>query len=153
MEKLSEFQEKYSQKEELLNPPIKASNQRDLDQKKSSIVGSPWYTILVIYSILLSFTGGVTFFYNNAFASREEHIKNLDLMKTSEQLDVYQELLEVEIQNMENVNNIANQSFNVILGSLLGFLSATLTTLSSKDDEIADSHDSILESKPEPPEN
>ncbi|MBE9144303.1 hypothetical protein IQ236_13910 [Planktothrix mougeotii LEGE 06226] len=103
--------------------------------------------------MLLSFTGGVTFFYNNAFASREENIKNLDSMKTSEQLATYKKLLEFEIKNMENVNNIANQSFNVILGSLLGFLSATLTTLSSKDDEIADSHDSILESKLEPPEN
>ncbi|WP_228041630.1 hypothetical protein [Planktothrix mougeotii] len=153
MEKLSEFQDKYSEKEELLNPPIKASNQREFYQNKSSIVGSPWYTILVIYSILLSFTGGVTFFYNNAFASREENIKNLDSMKTSEQLATYKKLLEFEIKNMENVNNIANQSFNVILGSLLGFLSATLTTLSSKDDEIADSHDSILESKLEPPEN
>lgn len=152
MEKLSELKEPhYSQQEEQLNLQSKVSEQRLIDNKKN--IGSVWYIILVIYTILLSFTGGVTFFYNNTFGSREENIKNLDSMKTSEQLATYKKLLEFEIKNMENVNNIANQSFNVILGSLLGFLSATLTTLSSKDDKISDSHDSIIESKLEPPEN
>jgi hypothetical protein len=74
----------------------------------------------------------VTFFYNNGFASQEENIQNLNRMETEEQLELYTNLLKTEVNNMKNLNNIANQSFNVVLGSLLGFLSATLTAESSE---------------------
>ncbi|MBS0015766.1 MAG: hypothetical protein KFF72_05280 [Arthrospira sp. SH-MAG29] len=90
-------------------------------------VSKTWYVILCVYALLLSFTGGVAFFYNNGFYAKEENIKKMEMMKTSEQFNTYQLLLKMEIDNMKNINQIANQSFNVALGSLLGFLSATLT--------------------------
>lgn len=109
------------------------------DQAKNSrtqnIVGKPiWYVILSIYALLLTFTGFVTFFHNNGFASRKEHIAQLDLIATPEELEIYTQMIESEIQNIEAINTMANQAFNVVLGSLLGFLSATLTTLDDTDE-------------------
>ncbi|MDJ1174640.1 hypothetical protein [Roseofilum capinflatum] len=105
------------------------------DNPATNIIGKPiWYTILSIYAILLTFTGFVTFFYNNGFASRQEHIEQLDLITTPEELDLYTQMIASEVQNIEAINNMANQAFNVVLGSLLGFLSATLTTLEDTDE-------------------
>lgn len=105
-----------------------------------------WVLIVLTYTILLSFTGGVTFFYNNGFNSREENLKNLELMKSPEQFNVYKRLLKMETENMKSINNIANQSFNVVLGSLLGFLSATLTRLKSQENEVVEHQDADAES-------
>lgn len=115
-----------------------------------NMVGRPiWYIILSIYALLLTSTGFVTFFYNNNFSSRNEHIEQLDQIKTERELQIYEEMILAEVQNIKDVNNIANQAFNVVLGSLLGFLSATLTTLSS--DENVDSSESINIQKGENP--
>ncbi|HBR00291.1 hypothetical protein [Roseofilum sp. Belize Diploria] len=100
-----------------------------------NIVGQPtWYLILSIYALLLTSTGFVTFFYNNNFSLRNEHIEQLAQIKNSEELQIYEEMILAEVQNIKDVNNIANQAFNVVLGSLLGFLSATLTTLDANED-------------------
>ncbi|MBP0029564.1 hypothetical protein PN466_21055 [Roseofilum reptotaenium CS-1145] len=107
-----------------------------------NIVGQPiWYIILSIYAFLLTSTGFVTFFQNNNFSSRNEHIEQLNQIETSEELQIYEEMILAEVQNIKEVNNIANQAFNVVLGSLLGFLSGTLTTLDA--DEELDSSRSI----------
>lgn len=66
-----------------------------------------WLLIVLTYAILLGFTGGVTFFYNNGFNSREENLKNLELMKSPEQFNVYKRLLKMETENMKSINNIA----------------------------------------------
>jgi hypothetical protein len=123
-----------SSKEDIkLNSPKKSSPDLTKTDQTENVVGSSvWYIVLSVYTILLSFTGGVTFFYNNGFASQEENIQNLNRMETEEQLELYTNLLKTEVNNMKNLNNIANQSFNVVLGSLLGFLSATLTAESSE---------------------
>jgi len=65
---------------------------------------------------------------------RNEHIEQLAQIKNSEELQIYEEMILAEVQNIKDVNNIANQAFNVVLGSLLGFLSATLTTLDANED-------------------
>jgi hypothetical protein len=96
---------------------------------------------LSIYALLLTSTGFVTFFYNNNFSSRSEHIEQLDQINTERELQIYEEMILAEVQNIKEVNNIANQAFNVVLGSLLGFLSATLTTLDPG--ENVDSSESI----------
>jgi len=109
------------------------------NQSKSTLKSRKiWYVILSVYAILLSFTGSVTFFYNHDFAAREENIKKLELMKTSEQFNLYKTLLTMETENMKNVNKIANQAFNVVLGSLLGFLAATFTNETSENDESSE---------------
>lgn len=109
------------------------------NQSKSTLKSRKiWYVILSVYAILLSFTGSVTFFYNHDFAAREENIKKLELMKTSEQFNLYKTLLTMETENMKNVNKIANQAFNVVLGSLLGFLAATFTNETSENDELSE---------------
>ncbi|MDJ1177443.1 hypothetical protein PJF56_01065 [Roseofilum sp. BLCC_M91] len=105
--------------------------------RPKNIVGKPiWYIILSIYAILLTFTGFVTFFHNNGFASRKEHIEQLDLIATPEELEIYRQMIDSEVENIGAINNMANQAFNVVLGSLLGFLSATLTTLDSDENDF-----------------
>ncbi|AMW27742.1 MULTISPECIES: hypothetical protein [Arthrospira] len=86
----------------------------------------------------MSLTGGVTFFYNHGFSAREENIKKMEMMTTSEQFNTYQLLLKKERENMRNINQIANQSFNVALGSLLVFLSAHLTKSHADNNEYLD---------------
>jgi hypothetical protein len=129
------------------NEPPHASKNNSTD----NIIGQPiWYVILSIYAVLLTGLGSVTFFYNNGFAGQEENVKNLNQMKTQEQLELYKKLLNMEVSNMNQINNIANQSFNVVLGSLLGFLSASLTADNTqKDDQNSKNNTSALAPQPD----
>ncbi|CDM94100.1 hypothetical protein ARTHRO_11774 [Limnospira indica PCC 8005] len=45
-------------------------------------VSKTWYIIFCVYALLLSLTGGVTFFYNHGFYAREENIKKMEIMTT-----------------------------------------------------------------------
>ncbi|MCI5224766.1 MAG: hypothetical protein D3924_19390 [Candidatus Electrothrix sp. AR4] len=86
-----------------------------------------------MYAILLGSTAYITFFDNNGFASNEQNMEKLDMIETPEQLVLFEELLAMETSSMGSVNSLATQSFNVVLGALLGFLSATVTMLTGSE--------------------
>ncbi|MCT7979836.1 hypothetical protein [Laspinema olomoucense] len=110
-------------------------NLRKNNKPDNKTGGFLWYTVLSMYAFLLIVTGSVTFLYNNGWASREENLKKIEAVRTPEQLAILTELLDLEVKNMNAVNNLASQSFNVVLGALLGFLSATVTALNKNAEE------------------
>ncbi len=104
-------------------------------QNQPKRIGIVWYVVLIMYLILLGSTAYVTFFDNNGFASRQDTAQKLAQITNEDQLAFFNELHENEVQNMEQINALATQSFNVVLGALLGFLSATVTILTGKEEQ------------------
>jgi hypothetical protein len=120
-----------------LSPEKKlATEALDGSQKKRRMnIGVVWYIVLFMYMVLVGSTSYITFFYNNGYAAQDEHIKKMEMCETPDQLKFFTELLEIEIKSMNNINALASQSFNVVLGALLGFLSASATMMSGKKKE------------------
>ncbi|MCI5116151.1 MAG: hypothetical protein D3921_03215 [Candidatus Electrothrix sp. AW1] len=104
-------------------------------QNQPKRIGIVWYVVLIMYLILLGSTAYVTFFDNNGFASRQDTAQKLAQITNEDQLAFFNEIHENEVQNMEQINALATQSFNVVLGALLGFLSATVTILTGKEEQ------------------
>lgn len=104
-------------------------------QNQPKRIGIVLYVVLIMYLILLGSTAYVTFFDNNGFASRQDTAQKLAQITNEDQLAFFNEIHENEVQNMEQINALATQSFNVVLGALLGFLSATVTILTGKEEQ------------------
>ncbi len=107
-------------------------NEQQNQQKGFGII---WYVVLIMYMTLLGSTAYITFFDNNGFASQEKTMQKLAQITTEGQLALFEELHENEVKSMEQINSLATQSFNVVLGAMLGFLSATATILTGKKEE------------------
>jgi hypothetical protein len=88
-----------------------------------------------MYLILIGSTAYITFFDNNGFASHESNISYLKELGPGDELDLFKELVDDEVKSIDAINSLATQSFNVVLGALLGFLSATATMLTGKEQE------------------
>ncbi|MFO7032350.1 hypothetical protein B9T07_21025 [Limnospira fusiformis CCALA 023] len=86
-----------------------------------------WYAILTTYMILFFVTGYINFFSNNYFATNPEIIDKITRdSDSSEKMNWVAELLLEDAQTYQDENNIASQSFNIVLGSIVSFFSATV---------------------------
>lgn len=111
--------------------------------KPSPAFNLKWWIILGFYLIVLAFTGITTFSVNNEYATdrprglfddpstdSRNNMRKVLSVQDIESFHLFQELLEIELFNVEEVNDLSAQSFTIVLGALLGFLAATANTLS-----------------------
>jgi len=87
-----------------------------------------WYAILTTYMTLFFVTGYINFFSNNYFATTPENIAKItDYYDSPEKMKFVEELLQDDAETYQDENSIASQAFNVVLGSIVSFLSATIS--------------------------
>ncbi len=104
----------------------------DPDEKKSERTTKiAWTSLLLVYSFLFCVTGCITFFgedfdpfdqFNQEMIRR---VENADETVRPTLIDMMKQSANAKGDQQE----LASQSFNVVLGALLGFLSATATTI------------------------
>ena len=97
--------------------------------------GIAWVGILVAYALLFSVTGYIAFVqepYNPAASPSD---KVLSLLKEEPTRAHFLEALKEESAAFKARKDLAGQSFNVVLGALLGFLSASAAGISPRRNE------------------
>ena len=88
-----------------------------------------WAGILVVYMFLFLGTGYVAFLsreYNPALDIKADYIS--ELKDNTTRLFII-DTLKQEAQSYQKKRELASQSFNVVLGALLGFLSASAVSV------------------------
>ena len=113
--------------------------------KRTSTFKLKWWMILLFYLSILLFTGITTFSVNNEYATdrpkglfdnpaadSRNNMRKILSIQDIESFNLFKELLEIELFNVEEVNDLSSQSFTIVLGALLGFLAATANALSKE---------------------
>jgi len=115
----------------------------------SSTDRKKWWFLLFAHLFLVLAMGIVTFNLNNDYAtnhaedlsdavvglnpfytdSGQSNIEKIRQIDSFAELDIYEKLLNLEMDNVENLNSLAAHSFHVSLGAILGFLASTATGL------------------------
>lgn len=98
-------------------------------------LGFWWYVVLCLYLNLLIYTGWITFGSNNVYATTPDILTKLDQVSTPQMFDVFSAGLKHEAENFEEINQLASQSFNVVLGAVLGYLAVTATILKKQESD------------------
>ena len=99
-----------------------------------------WVLILVIYSLLLVFIGYIAFWdqdFNRPEYTIGRYIKVLNEYKQQSDIEVslsrdevasiVSEIMSKNADNSIDLQQLATQSFNIVLGALLAFLSGSVT--------------------------
>lgn len=85
-----------------------------------------WWGILVVYMLLFLSTGFIAFFERDVNPALDITNDNLAANLTDESTKTFvMETLRTEAAEHKKRADLASQSFNVVLGALLGFLSAS----------------------------
>ena len=85
-----------------------------------------WWGILVVYMVLFISTGFIAFFERDVNPALDITSDNLAANLTDESTKNFvMETLRTEAAEHKKRADLASQSFNVVLGALLGFLSAS----------------------------
>jgi len=127
-------------------------DKQKVQEKKVLWKGSQWRIWMVLsiaYFLLFSYTGYLAFLTNNQYATNDKNFEiisesigeqnaegDIPLQKrfdgsgkevslTEGKAALVEDLLVRQAKNYESVNSLAAQSFNVVLGAILGFLSAS----------------------------
>jgi hypothetical protein len=88
-----------------------------------------WWAILTIYAVLFLTTGYMAFFARDVNPSLQRGLQNIATQfPDAEAKAVYLDMIQQEANEHNKKESLALQSFNVVLGSLLGFLSASAVT-------------------------
>lgn len=88
-----------------------------------------WWGILVVYLLLFLSTGFIAFFERDINPALDITSDNLAANLTDEATKSFvMETLRTEAAEHKKRADLASQSFNVVLGALLGFLSASAVT-------------------------
>lgn len=110
-----------------------------------------WITILCVYILILLGIGQIAFtkqYFNEAermvgeFLSIKEKYQ-LDDKDTDSTSELINALIERSADSSNDLQELASQSFNIVLGAMLAFLSASATVVfqnqsSKKDEDIPD---------------
>ena len=99
-------------------------------EMEKSPVTPLWIVILIVYMVLFASTGYVAFFtgeFNPAFDFSEEFAPSTEYFgdKQGDYVSFVIDSLKQDGQMYEQKRKLASQSFNVVLGAILGFLSAS----------------------------
>ncbi|HBR00290.1 hypothetical protein [Roseofilum sp. Belize Diploria] len=94
---------------------------------KNSGMSKTWYMVIATYLLLFTLLGYTTFFHNNDFTTNHERFeKMVRNYGDEEKQKLVNKLLKDDADSSENSNSISSQSFNLILGAIVSFLSSTL---------------------------
>ncbi len=84
-----------------------------------------WLIILLSYAVLLISMGYIAFFYLNFNPVTQIGPSEIDLLANENSKQLIEQALREESKAFQMKRDLAIQSFNIILGAVLGFLSAT----------------------------
>ena len=106
------------------------SAQEPSEETERSTITPLWVVILVVYILLFGGTGYVAFLVGAYNPGLENPLYDVEDVATfGEQKDAYLEFvietLKQDSKIYEEQRHLASQSFNVVLGAILGFLSAS----------------------------
>lgn len=88
-----------------------------------------WWGILAVYLMLFAVTGYIAFFARDDNPALEERTDERVARISDEATKSFViQTLQSEAADHQKKTDLASQSFNVVLGSLLGFLSASAVT-------------------------
>ncbi|HYP54474.1 MAG TPA: hypothetical protein VEQ42_13075 [Pyrinomonadaceae bacterium] len=88
-----------------------------------------WWGILAVYMLLFVVTGYIAFFARDENPALDERTDERVARITDEATRSFViQTLQSEAADHQKKTDLASQSFNVVLGSLLGFLSASAVT-------------------------
>ncbi|HEY0005016.1 MAG TPA: hypothetical protein VGB17_09420 [Pyrinomonadaceae bacterium] len=88
-----------------------------------------WWGILAIYGLLFLTTGWMAFFARDVNPSLQQGLQSIATQfPDADAKAVYLQMIQQEANEHTKKESLALQSFNVVLGSLLGFLSASAVT-------------------------
>ncbi len=112
--------------------PAKTSDKKTTDkvpsQKQQSELSMAWFVVLLVYIVLFVGTGYLTFFYNNEYATNQANMIKITTDYGDSEQEKYklvQGWIERDSDGYNQVNLVASQAFNVVLGAILAFLAAT----------------------------
>ena len=95
-------------------------------EMKVSLRGRLWWAILLVYLALFAATGYVAFFGRNVNPALDHSSDSFALSITDEASRAFIiDVLKDEAAEHKKKEALGQQSFNIVLGSLLGFLSAS----------------------------
>ncbi|HKP71365.1 MAG TPA: hypothetical protein VJT82_00410, partial [Pyrinomonadaceae bacterium] len=95
-------------------------------EMKVSLRGRLWWAILLVYLALFTATGYVAFFGRNVNPALDHTSDSFALSITDEASRAFIiDVLKDEAAEHKKKEALGQQSFNIVLGSLLGFLSAS----------------------------
>ncbi|OJJ19820.1 hypothetical protein BI308_21015 [Roseofilum reptotaenium AO1-A] len=90
-------------------------------------MSTTWYMVLTTYLLLFTLIGYTTFFYNNDFTTSPENFEKIVKdYGNNEKQKLVKRLLKSDAESSQFSNSLSSQSFNLILGAIVSFLSSTL---------------------------
>ena len=121
--------EKQVKKTELAKQPDKKANKKTPGPKQQSELSTAWFVVLLVYIVLFVGTGYLTFFYNNEYATNQENMAKITAeYGDPEKYKLVEKWIKRDSLGYRQVNHVASQAFNVVLGAILAFLAATAST-------------------------
>ncbi|MEP1385549.1 MAG: hypothetical protein ABJK64_17340 [Paraglaciecola sp.] len=109
---------------------------------KNKVSSRPWSVLLWVYLIILFASGYIAFFYFEQNPASMFDVTTVQLMEKNVETFFF-EALEVESKAHEKKRDLAFQTFNVVLGAILGFLSASSSTLFERSKSSAEAKDNL----------
>ncbi len=110
------------------------------NEKSNFGVVKIWIYVMLVYIVIFGYIGYIAF-WPMAFNDPEENVekyfaiieKYSDNLPDNQDEDVFKttinDLVRKAEENANDIQQLASQSFNIVLGALLAFLSATVTTI------------------------
>ena len=106
-------------------PDQKAAHEAPAQQQQSEL-STAWFVVLMVYILLFVGTGYLTFFYNNEYATNQENMAKITKdYGDQKKYQLVEEWIRRDTHGYNQVNHVASQAFNVVLGAILAFLAAT----------------------------
>lgn len=109
------------------NTEIQPTNTQGNEGTKYSVSVPIWIGILVVYGVLFFSTGYIAFIMEE-FNPIRNFDSDLYRELHTEAQAIYLDAHRAESETFNKKRELASQSFNVVLGALLGFLSASATS-------------------------
>ncbi|MEW7277903.1 hypothetical protein ABW636_04855 [Aquimarina sp. 2201CG1-2-11] len=99
-----------------------------------------WFVVMIVYTMVFSYIGYIAFWpmaFNDPEQTVEKYFKIIDKYGNRVDVVLYEDILRATINDLINeaeaeadeMQRLASQSFNIVLGAFLAFLSATVTTI------------------------
>jgi hypothetical protein len=110
---------------------IKLNTDQDQSMEKDVSNRMPfsviWVGIMVTYLLLFSLSGYIAFFQEPYNPASNPSDRAVEMLKNDATREHFMSALKQESEAFKARRDLASQSFNVVLGALLGFLSASAT--------------------------
>lgn len=120
--------------------PVVAKNENDDGKKNTFINFNVWMVVLLVYVTVFGYIGYIAF-WPMAFNDPEQTVEKYFIIvdKYANKLESVEDrnyfrttitgLIKESESEADDMQQLASQSFNIVLGAFLAFLSATVTTI------------------------